>query len=121
MIFVNSSICAGFFLLLLIICPQLLVSKLPLALKYATFMGNLGLLGFVWYSTSSPEKSFFEGLEDISEVHMTGWAITSLIVIPFILFWVYLRALITSINALRQGRSCAQRWWIDYVYHRSAR
>lgn len=108
---VTSWMYAGIFLLSVFGWPLYLADTAPLPILIFILLVNSIIAVNSWYQCSSRELSYFAGLNAISASLMSGCANITLLYLPFVLIFVYLKSIYYSILGLCCGRQYAQWRW----------
>ena len=106
---------AGGFVFLIFGWPLYLADTVPLPFFIFILLLNSIVAINSWYQCSSRELPYFAGLNAISASLMSGCANITLLYLPFILIYVYLKSIYYSVFGLYHGRWNAQRRWQTLV------
>ena len=115
-VFFFAWLLAGLFFAVAFLLPSGNVRNLAVlsAILLCFIISPLLLLG-VWKRSSSPDLSFFDGLETISNCLMSGCFPVTVIYIFPILIVVYIIALFNTCIGLAKGRTYTQERWLGLV------
>ena len=114
---------AGLLVFIVAVWPLFLAETQPVpALLVAAL--NLGLFAFVWRSCSTPECSYWRGLNIIAGSMMSGCANITLLYAPIALVVVYLISIVYAFQGLQNDRRPAGPRWerlVLWFYERRVR
>ncbi len=111
---IPSEFHAGVFVFLAVLWPFFPVGMWPLpGVIIATL--NVALFTFVWHSCSIPGFSYWQSLNTFAASIMTGFALMTIFIAPFVLTWAYLKSIFYAVHGLFDRSKPARPRWRAFV------